>query len=116
MRHHGRPIVVTATVREGPHAAATDSVLAAPAAAGPGWRLAQNSTDIVVAQIAQDGAAAEAGLSAGDVIVQVQQEKIAEPADVDRLIALARRHERRYIALLVQRKTEGLRWVGMSLE
>ncbi len=62
------------------------------------------------------GAAAEAGLTAGDVIVQVQQEKVAEPGDVDRLIATARQHQRHYVAMLVRRETEGLRWLALSLE
>ena len=70
----------------------------------------------MVTQIAEDGAAADAGLSAGDVVVQVQQEKVADPEDITRLIMLARQQQRRYVAVLVQRNTEGLRWLAMSLE
>ena len=71
---------------------------------------------VVVTQIDTDGAAAEAGLSAGDVVVQVQQEKVGGPEDVDRLIDLARKRQRHYAAVLVQRNSEGLRWIAMSLE
>jgi serine protease Do len=123
------PIVVTATVQAIPQAAASAAALPAPAAAGPGWRLARiddatrhafgidaGVTGVVVTQIAADGAAAEAGLKAGDVVVQVQQEPVAAPEDIDRLIALARQHARRYAVVLVQRSAEGLRWVAMSLE
>ena len=67
-------------------------------------------------QIAADGTAAEAGLSAGDIVVQVQQETVAAPDDVARLIALARKQQRHYVAVLVQRNAEGLRWLALSLE
>ena len=123
------PIVVTATVQQIPQAAASAAALPAPAAAGPGWRLARidaaarhafgidaGLTGVVVTQIAAEGAAAEAGLKAGDVVVQVQQEPVAAPEDIDRLIGLARRHARRYAVVLVQRNAEGLRWVAISFE
>jgi serine protease Do len=70
----------------------------------------------MVTQIAEDGTAAEAGLSVGDLVVQIQQDKVAGPEDVDRLIALARQQQRHYVAVLVQRNTEGLRWFALSLE
>lgn len=123
------PTVVTATVQEISPAAPSTANLPAPPAAGPGWRLAQiddaarrafgidpGLTGVVVTQIAADGAAAEAGFKASDVIIQVQQEQVAAPEDVDRLIALARQRERRYAVVLVQRNTEGLRWVALNLE
>jgi serine protease Do len=121
------PIVVTATVREIPRANEAASA-PTPTAFGPGWRLARiddasrhtfglesDLTGAVVLQIAADGAAAEAGLNAGDVIVQVQQEKVTGPEDVDRLLAFAREHQHRYVAVLVHRNSEGLRWLAVSL-
>ena len=112
------PLVVAATVQEVPHAAS--SVAALPAAAGPGWRLARiddaTRQGVMVTQIAEDGTAAEAGLSVGDLVVQIQQDKVAGPEDVDQLIALARQQQRHYVAVLVQRNTEGLRWFALSLE
>ena len=55
-------------------------------------------------------------MSAGDIVVQVQQETVAAPDDVARLIALARKQQRHYVAVLVQRNAEGLRWLALSLE
>jgi serine protease Do len=123
------PMVVTATVQEMQRAPTSTATLAAPAAAGPGWRLTPTDdaarrafgietgvTGVIVAQIEADGAAAEAGLSKGDVIVQVQQQKVTAPNDVARLISSAREHQRHYAAILVQRNTEGLRWFAVSLE
>jgi serine protease Do len=114
------PLIVAATVQETPRFAPDAVALPAPAAAGPGWRLARvddaRRHGVVVTQIATDGAAAEAGLSAGDIVVQVQQQKVAAPEDVASLIARAREQQRHYVAVLVQRDTEGLRWLAMSLE
>jgi serine protease Do len=124
------PIVLTATVQAMLHAPpSTGPVAAMPPAAGLGWRLARiddvarhalglgnDLTGVVVTQLATDGAAVEAGLKTDDVVVQVQQDKVTSPEDVDRLIAAARQHQRRYVAVLAQRNTEGLRWVAVSLE
>jgi serine protease Do len=114
------PLVVAATVQEVPRAASSGDALPAPTPVGPGWRLARSDDPtrhgVVVTQIAADGTAAEAGLSAGDIVVQVQQETVAAPDDVARLIALARKQQRHYVAVLVQRNAEGLRWLALSLE
>ena len=108
------PMIITATVQEMPHTPAPAPVRVATS--GPGWKLAVGAGGVQVTQLADDGAAAEAGLVAGDCIVQVQQEKVGDPGDVDRLIAGARQHQRHYVALLVRRESEGLRWLAMSLE
>ena len=123
------PIVLTATVQAMLHAPPSTGPVAMPPAAGLGWRLARiddvarhalglgnDLTGVVVTQLATDGAAAEAGLKTDDVVVQVQQDKVTSPEDVDRLIAAARQHQRRYVAVLAQRNTEGLRWIAVSLE
>jgi serine protease Do len=125
------PMVIAATVQELPPAPPPAPAPAAAWAANPaepGWRLAQiddtvrhafglggTVAGVAVTQIAPDGAAAEAGLSPGDVVVQIQQERVAEPDDVARLITLARQEQRRYVAVLVD-NSEGVRWVALSLE
>jgi serine protease Do len=123
------PMVVTAAVGEMARAAPSAATLAAPSAAGPGWRLSsiddaarrtfgieRNIDGVLVAQIESDGAAAEAGLSAGDVIVQVQQQKVTVRDEIDRLLDSAREHKRHYAAILTWRRAEGLRWSALSLE
>jgi serine protease Do len=124
------PMVIAATVQELPHATPLAEATPAPAAGpvDPGWRLVpiddaarhafgldRSLTGVVVTQIAPDGVAAEAGLSPGDVVVQIQQEKVVAPEDVTRLVALARQQQRHYAAVLV-RNAEGLRWLALSLE
>jgi serine protease Do len=125
------PMVIAATVQDVPRATpfAAAPQAASPGAGQPGWRLApiddaarhafgigRDSTGAVVQQIAENGAAAEAGLNVGDVIVQVQQQKISEPDDVARVLASARQQQRHFVALLMQRNVEGLRWLAMSIE
>jgi S1-C subfamily serine protease len=72
-------------------------------------------TGVIVTDISPDGPASEAGLSAGAVIVQIQQENVAAVEDVARLIAFARQRQRRHVAVLVF-STKGLRWLAMSLQ
>ena len=108
------PIVIAATVQEMPHAATPASLQSATN--GPGWHLASGQGGVVVTQIADNGTAMEAGVVVGDIIVQMQQEKVADPDDVDRLITAARQRQRHYVAMLVRRDTEGLRWFAMGLE
>jgi serine protease Do len=118
------------TVQELPPAAFPASNLSSPAAspADPGWDLApiddavrrryglgRDLTGVLVTQITTDGAAADAGLSPGDVVLEVQQEKVAGPEDVARLVAAALQQQRRYVALLVH-NADGLRWLALSLD
>jgi serine protease Do len=124
------PTVIAATVQEFPHPAPATPAVSTPAALAvdPGWRLARiddaarhafglarDQTGVVVTQVDPDGTAAEAGLSAGDLIFQVQQQQVGGPEDVTRLMTLARRQQRHYVAVLA-RNVEGLRWFALSLE
>ena len=124
------PTVITAAVGElaeiaaKPHAAVSTVV----ATVDPGWHLApiddatrqtfglpHTATGVVVAQVDAEGPAADAGLAAGDVIVQVQQDKVANAGDVARVIASARQQQRHYVIVLVK-SAQGLRWMPVSLE
>ena len=122
------PTVITATVQAlGTTAAPVPAP--APVAADAGWQLSslderarhalglgQSITGAVVREVAPNGAAAEAGIHADDVIVQVQKEKVANSDDVERLIELARQQQRHYAIVLI-RNTEGLRWrLALSLQ
>jgi serine protease Do len=128
--HNEEPMVIAATIQELPPLASPvpDPSTAAASRADLGWNLAplddttrhtfglnREQTGVVVTQIVADGAAADAGLNPGDVVVEVQQEKVAAPSDVARLVAAALQQQRRYVALLVH-NTDGLRWLALSLD
>ena len=123
------PMLVEATVQPLPQAAFAATAVAAETlgATDPGWRvepvdevvraarkLGREVAGVVVTMIDPDGAAAAAGLGVGDVVVQIQQEKVAGPEDVARLVAAARRQQRRYVVVLVQNPA-GLHWIALSL-
>ena len=55
------------------------------------------------------------GVAGGDVIVQIQQDKVANAEDVGRAIASARQQQRHFAIVLV-RNAQGLRWLSVSLE
>jgi serine protease Do len=124
------PTVITATVGELSEIAAMPQTPApvAVAAVDPGWRLASIDDAVrqtfglprtvagaVVSQIDAGGPAADAGLATGDVIVQIQQDKITNPADVARVITSARQQQRHFVIVLVK-NAQGLRWMPVSLE
>jgi serine protease Do len=128
--HNEEPKVIAATIQALPPVGSPAPTPAALAAspADPGWNLmpiddaarrtlglGRDEAGVVVSQIAADGTAADAGLSPGDAIIEVQQEKVARPEDIVRLLALAREEQRRYVALLVH-NTDGLRWLALSLD
>ena len=58
--------------------------------------------------------AAERGLKAGDVIVEVQQGEVASPADVQEQVDSVRKENRKSVLMLIQRQ-DGLQWVPLSL-
>jgi serine protease Do len=123
------PTVITATIMELPQAAPAVPAIPTQVAdpAEPDWQLApvdnvtrrkfgldDNLTGVIVTKVAPDGTAADAGLNPGDVVIEVQLEKVASPEEVARLLSLARQRQRRYVAMLVQ-NADGLRWIALSL-
>jgi serine protease Do len=128
--HNEEPTVIIATVQELPQATPPAPELPPPATGPtePGWDLARiddaarhtfgldrDLTGVVITRIAPGGPAADAGLNSGDVVFEVQQERVAAPDDVARVVALARQQQRHYAAMLVH-NADGLRWLALSLD
>jgi serine protease Do len=122
------PTVITATVGAMEETApVVETPVAMVASAEPGWHLApiddgtrrafglSGGAGVAVARVDAGGPASDAGLAAGDVIVQIQQEKVADAADVARAITSARQQQRHFVIVLVQ-NAQGLRWLPVSLE
>ncbi len=70
----------------------------APASAIPG----AGREGVVVAEVDPDGAAAQTGLKAGDVILEAGGQKVERPADVTSALANARKEGRRALLLRVK--------------
>jgi serine protease Do len=63
--------------------------------------LGQAADGVVITGVDQSGTAAQKGLSEGDVIVEVDQEKVSSPSDVAERVAAAKREGYRVVTLLV---------------
>ena len=75
-----------------------------------------DATDgVVVMDVAPESSAAEKGLTAGDIIVEVDQEEVSSPADVAERVEHAREEGYRVVTLLVYRQGD-FRWVALRVE
>jgi serine protease Do len=69
---------------------------------------------VVVTEVQANSAAAEKGLKAGDVIIEVGQEEVGKPEDVTAKVQKAKGQSKKSILLLVDRKGD-LRFVALPL-
>ncbi len=78
------------------------------------YKLDDKQKGVVVTDVAPTGIAADRGLKPGDVIVEVQQQAILAPADLQKQLADARDQNKKTVLLLVQGK-DGMRWVPLPV-
>ncbi len=78
------------------------------------FQLAPDQKGVVIADVAANSSAAERGLKPGDVILEVQQEAVSAPADVQNRVDAVRKQNRKSVLMLVQ-GSDGLRWVPLTL-
>jgi serine protease Do len=69
---------------------------------------------VVITEVMPGTPAADKGLKPGDVIVEVQQEEVTSPADVQSRVDRIRKSDRKSVLMLVQ-SGDGLHWVPLSL-
>ena len=69
---------------------------------------------VVITDVSPNSSAAERGLKAGDVIVEVQQGEVASPAEVQQKVDTVKKENRKSVLMLIQRQ-DGLQWVPLSL-
>jgi serine protease Do len=79
------------------------------------YKLDDKLKGIVVTDVSATGIAADRGLKPGDVIVEVQQQSVAAPGDLQKRIAEAKGQGRKSVLLLVQNK-DGMRWVPLPVK
>ena len=78
------------------------------------FSLGADQKGVVITDVAPNSAAAERGLKAGDVIVEVQQGEVSSPADVQQKVDTVKKENRKSVLMLIQRQ-DGLQWVPLSL-
>jgi serine protease Do len=78
------------------------------------YKLDDKQKGVVITDVASAGIAADRGLKPGDVIVEVSQQAVMAPADVQKQLAEARDQNKKTVLLLVQGK-DGMRWVPLPV-
>ncbi len=78
------------------------------------YSLAADQKGVVITEVTNNGVAAGRGIKAGDVVVEVQQETVATPQDVQDRVDRYRKMNRKTVLMLVQ-NSDGLRWVPLPL-
>lgn len=79
------------------------------------YNLAPDLEGVLITDVAPGSAAAQKGLQPGEVIVEVGQEQVAEPADVATKVAEARDAGRKSVLLLLD-GPGGIRFVALNVE
>jgi len=78
------------------------------------YRIGAGVQGVVVTEVDPDGPAADKNLSAGDVIVEVAQQKVSTPVQVDAALAAQRRAHKGVVLLQVNRGGQ-VAFVGVKL-
>ena len=78
------------------------------------YKLKESTKGVLIASVEPDSAASEKGLKPGDVIVEISQEEVTQPADVRKKVDEARERGRKSILLLVEGQG-GLRFVALQI-
>jgi serine protease Do len=76
------------------------------------FQLREDQKGVVIVDVTANSPAAERGIRAGDLIVEVSQEVVATPAEVIERVERARTANRRNVLMLIEGQ-QGLRWVPL---
>jgi serine protease Do len=78
------------------------------------FQLGDDQKGVVITDVAPSGPASERGLKPGDVIVEVQQQAVNSPSDVQSRLESVRKQNRKSVLMLIQSQ-DGKRWVPLPL-
>ena len=78
------------------------------------YNLGEKTDGVVITKVDESGSGAEKGLKPGDVIVEVDQEKVKTPTEVAERVEKAKEEGYRVVTLLVFREGD-FQWVAVSL-
>jgi serine protease Do len=79
------------------------------------YSLDEEANGVVVTGVDQAGTAAEKGLKPGDVIVEVDQQAVSTPAEVEKRVKDAKNNGYRVVTLLVYREGD-FQWVALRID
>ena len=75
-----------------------------------------NVTGVLVKEVTQGSAAADKGIAAGDVVLEVQQEAVTTAADIQAQVEQARQAGRKSVLFLIQSGADLPRFVPLTIE
>ena len=78
------------------------------------FSLDKEAKGVVVLKVDEEGPAAEKGIRPGDVIVEISQREVTGPADVEKMVAEAKKAGRKSVLLLLEGQG-GLRFVAIRI-
>jgi serine protease Do len=78
------------------------------------FQLGADQKGVVITDVAPNTSAADRGLKPGDVIMEVQQGEVASPADIQKQVDAARKADRKFVLMLIQREG-GTQYIPLSL-
>ena len=78
------------------------------------YSLGKDLKGVVVTKVTESGPAAEKGIRPGDVIVEISQQEVTEPADIEKKVAEAEKAGRKSVLLLLEGRG-GLRFVAIRI-
>jgi serine protease Do len=78
------------------------------------FQLQDGQKGVVITDVSPNTPAADRGLKPGDVIMEVQQGEVASPVDVQKQVDAARKADRKFVLMLIQREG-GVQYVPLSL-
>ena len=79
------------------------------------YSLEKDLKGVVVTKVTESGPAAEKGIRPGDVIVEISQQEVTEPADIEKKVAEAEKAGRKSVLLLLEGGQGGLRFVAIRI-
>jgi serine protease Do len=79
------------------------------------YNIADEASGVVVLNVESKSSAAGKGLKAGDVIVEVDQNSVATPADVEKRIAMAKANGYKVVTFLIYRQGD-FQWVAVRTD
>ncbi len=65
-------------------------------------------------KVEENGPAAEKGIRPGDIIVEISQQEVTGPTDIQKMVAEAKKAGRKSVLLLLEGKS-GLRFVAIRI-
>jgi len=77
--------------------------------------LGENTKGVVITEVDAEGSGAQKGLKPGDVIVEVDQEEVSNPAQVNERVQKAKDEGYRVVTLLLFRQGD-YQWVAVRID